>query len=237
MEPRVRDISLNDSYHFTIRGNQFIEVPTFKADLEPALAWTKEGGYRVSESRDSQYVLEFLTRFPQKRKEQIESYLVPIDDWDKRGATLVGLRFSAGDASLLAEKSRSLGYNWPSPSKAGNVTEPECIELPQWELNEFKLMADAMIGINVNLATDEQAWDSLTKGDFLRHDVCDAICCDRLDLKWDVDALCLLGKLKVLSFSERAKLTLALAEFWNRCGDDKAESVFQRLLKQFNGSN
>jgi hypothetical protein len=228
---------LNDSCHFTIKGNNFIEVPVFKAELEPALAWTKEGDYKVSESTDSQYVLEFLERFPQKRKEQIQSYLVPIEDWDKRGATLVGLRFSADDASFLEEKSRSLGYDWPSPAKLRDVSEEESLELPQWELNEFKLIADAMIGINVNLATDEQAWDSLTKGDFLRHDVCDAICCDRLDLKWDVDALCLLGKLKELLFSERATLTLALAEFWNRCGDDNAESVFQRLLKQFNGSN
>jgi hypothetical protein len=236
LEPRVSDETFGDAYDFTIRDNQFVEVPLFLADLELDLAWTKEADYEVSESRDPQYVLEFLTRVPQKRKEQIQSYLVPVADWNKRVAAIVGLRFSDEDAELLAEKSRSLGYDWPSPLKPGHVSGEECMEQPPLELKELKLVADAMNGINIGLTWSEWGWDALIKRNYLRLEVCDAICCDRLDLKWDVDAVCLLGKLKALSFTGRAMLALALAEFWNRCNDKNQESVFKRLLKDFYGA-
>ena len=232
-EPRVSDVTLNDRYNSPRMKGQIIEVPVFKAGLEWALAWTTEGNYVVSESMYSDYLMEFLKRFPQNRKEPIQSYLVPMAHWNKRGATIVGLRFNSKDALVLAEKSRILGHDWPLPATPAAASAPESMDLPSFELDELKLMAEAMIGINVYLTTRKAEWDLLTKGNGLRHYISDAICRRRLDLQFDVDALSLLGKLEALSFTRRAMLTLDLAEFWNRCLEQNAESIIDRLLKDF----
>ena len=110
------------------------------------------------------------------------------------------------------------------------------IDSPSLDIDELRLIADAMNGINHQLVVDEWLWDLYVKGQHLRYNVYDAICCNRLDLKWGVDGLYLLDKLAALPYEGRALLVLGLAEFWNRCDETNAESVFERLLDAFKDS-
>ena len=234
-EPRVKEVTLDEFFNFTMRDGCFVEVPVFKAEMHPALSWAKTGGYALAQSTDPACVHEFLTLFPQRRKEQIAAFLVPLSDWKKQASAIVGLRFAATDIPCLAAKARNLGYDWPmasSPARAHDSKPPELSN--RLEQNELKLMADALNGINLQLIMDDHAWNDYTTGSFLLLGIRDAMFLDRLDLKWEVDAIELLNKLESLPSPGRRALILGIAEFWNRCSDNDADAVFGRLADELN---
>jgi hypothetical protein len=234
-EPRVKEVTLDEFFNFTMRDGCFVEVPVFKSEMHPALSWAKTGRYAVAHSTDPGCVHEYLALFPQRRKERIAAFLIPLSDWKERASAILGVRFAAADIPCLAAKARTLGYDWPATSSPAQAHEPNPLELSKpLVLNELNLMADALNGINHQLIMDDHAWDDYTTGSVLLLGVRDAMFLDRLDLKWEVDAIGLLKKLETLPSPVRRLLILGIAEFWNRCGDREADAVFGRLADELN---
>ena len=240
-EDKVSDHTFDKLHDFGIRSNKVVEVPVFEAESDPTLAWVGGNGYPKDRTTEVSVVWKFLMRFPEKRKEPVSAYLVPITDWENRASTVTGCRFHAKDIPYLAAKTKTFGYEWPAPS------QPQLNPAAQRELQkpftrqELKLVADALNGIHRQLVMDDSLWGTYTASvddtqtnTNLASDIGEAMAGDRLDLKWDVEFNELINKLKVLMASERRILLLGMVEFWNRRNDDNLESLFDRLLAELN---
>jgi hypothetical protein len=243
-EPNVSDVTVADRFNFRLSSEDVIEVPEFKTERHPELAWVKDGGYETVESRDGSANQEFLVRFPERRLEPILAYLVPRVDWHKHTAAIVGASYAEQDVPILAERARGFGWEWPAtPARAKSPAPPAAGETEPFSRNELMLVAEVLSGINSLLVMNEHAWRSYTGSDDpavvnnrLAWEVSDAMAADRLDQKWGVEFNGLRRKLTALHPMGRRLLMLGVAEFWNRAGDEKADEVFDRLLRELNGS-
>jgi hypothetical protein len=243
-EPKVSDFTVADRFNFRMASEDAIEVPEFKAESHPELAWVKDGGYETVESRDGSANQEFLVRFPERRLQPILAYLVPRRDWDKHTSAIVGVSYAEQDVPILAGKARSFGWEWATtPARAESPAPPADGETEPFSRSELMLVADVLNGINSVLVMDEHAWGCYTGSDDpavvnnrLAWEVGDAMAADRLDQKWGVEFNGLCRKLTALHPMGRRLLILGVAEFWNRAEDAKADEVFDRLLRELNGT-
>ena len=235
-EPNVFDRTWNDHFNFSMAAKDAVAVPQFKVQECQELAWVRDGGYGLAENRDGSVGMEFLRRFPERQSEPILSYLVPLSDWEKHTAAIIGVSYSMKDMPKLAEKARSQGYSGPFPAASAKAPAKTKLKVPEpFTKNELLLVADVLNGINTLLVMDAYAWPSYTRsGGDLACDVGEAIGADRLDLKWGVDGASLCNKLKALHPVNCRRLMLGMAEFWNR-RDKKARAVFDRLVQELNG--
>ncbi len=233
-EDKVRDFTAGELYNFRMASSDVIEVPQFKVDLHPELAWVPAGGYELTLSRDGSANSEFLCRFPERRSEMIMAYLAPKTEWDQQMARVIGVSYNDSDIPALSEKARALGYEWPaSPAKSENQPSSDDPAEPLTK-GELGLIADVLNGIDHMLVMDEDTWPRYTNSaNYLVAQVADAMAGDRLDQKWDVEYNTVLGKVRRLSPMQLRRLMLGMAEFWNRA-DDGAEKVFDRLRLEFN---
>lgn len=237
-EAKVSDLAAADLFNLRMASANVVEVPQFKVELHPELAWVPAGGYGMRQSRDGSANSELLCRFPERRSEMIMAYLVPKTEWDQQMARVIGVSYNDSDIPALSEKARALGYEWPaSPARppAESETRPSSDD-PAEPLarGELCLIADVLNGINHMLVMDEATWPRYTdSAHYLVAQVADAMAGDRLDQKWDVEYNAVIRKVQRLSPLQRRHLILGIAEFWNRT-DDGAEKVLDRLRLEFN---
>ena len=165
-EAKVSDLAAADLFNFRMASADVVEVPQFKAELHPEVAWVPAGGYGLTPSRDGSANSEFLFRFPERRSEMIMAYLVPRTEWDQQMARVIGVSYNHSDIPALREKARALGYEWPaSPATppAESETQPSSDD-PADPLTrgELYLIADVLNGINRMIEVDEGAWSLYT---------------------------------------------------------------------------
>ena len=231
-EPRVTDLTLGQCYNFACQQDKLLEVPVFLAEAQPDLAWVKDGNYRKAELKDPQYVQEFLSRFPERRLERVQTYLVPRADWDGRASEIVAACYDPADLPRLRKKAISLGCSWPADSKAATQSNQRTEDTKPFELNELKLIADAVNGINLILIMHPDSWNAYGMGRQLYAEVRDAMYLKRLDLAFEVDGNRLLQKLDLLRGPGLRALVLGLAEFWNCRNENSGDEFFQQLGDQ-----
>lgn len=226
------DLTLGQAFNFACRGRDFIEVPVFKTEQESGLEWVAKRGYELSDSGDPMWIHEFLRRFPKRRKERVMSYLVPCHDWDKAKMTVVGATFAEADEPYLSQKVRSLGGTWPHQPRSTVERYAAPVENIPLEVNELKLLAHVLNGLNNTLVGDPHAWNSYTGSARLLTEVRDGMFLRRMDLEHEVDGNRLLKKLEVLSAAGRRALVLGMAFFWDANCKTEDNSFFECLRDQ-----
>lgn len=104
-------------------------------------------------------------------------------------------------------------------------------------LDELRLLADALRGIESMLEQDADALDRLCGDRTMVEIVEAAMVDDQLETKWDVEAEDLLPKLHRLSEASRRKIVLGIVEFWERSPNRRAEEVLHDVLDEINAKN
>jgi hypothetical protein len=142
-ETRVRLFTFADRYPDLCGDHEYVEVPEPMVKAWPLdLGWIAEAGYRLSpgtdlDSSDREQLAgieegqsqspwmrnPYLRRFA-PLEELPPVYFVPIDDWDKLAAEVIGITWNSGDEAGILEKAASLGRE-PPQSKRQEVSSKE----------------------------------------------------------------------------------------------------------------